>query len=104
MTPSSMTIGVIEVENSDVIAVDLCADSGGRAVYLSRDGDPTHGMVLGRSFAEFFDSFVRLGRPVPESWVLEPFTNSKSTGFHTKSEAAEQWLRAVGLDRVPPLL
>lgn len=39
--------GVIEVDNGDVIAVDLCADSGGRVVYLSHDGDLTHGMVLG---------------------------------------------------------
>lgn len=96
--------GVIEVDNGDVIAVDLCADSAGRVVYLSHDGDLTHGMVLGRSFAEFFDNFVRLGCPGPESWALEPFTHGKSTGLDAESEVARQWLHVVGLDSFPALL
>lgn len=76
-----------EVGNGDYLAID----PEGKVVYLSHEGDESHGYVLAESFTDLLARWVPLGCPGGEDWQWLPFTNGRTTAIDPNCENALQW-------------
>ncbi|MGN1030212.1 MAG: SMI1/KNR4 family protein [Butyricicoccaceae bacterium] len=87
------------VGNGDLIAFDLTQESSDpRVIYLSHEGDESHGMVLGSSFADYFEKLLKVGGCGPEDWQMEPFCHNRTDGIDPDCENARTYRRLIGLD------
>ena len=94
-------LAIQEVGNGDLIALDLAADGEAPLVYLSHDGDESHGYVLGPSFEEAIDRWTRVGCAGAEDWQWLPFVSSPTSGIEPDCDAAKKWREWFGLELHP---
>lgn len=87
------------VANGDCIAI-ADGDGTGPVFYLSHDDGECHGMELAPSVPDFLDRWSRLGFAGPEDWLLLPFVDDDTRDLDPFSEAAHNWRRALGLERL----
>ena len=86
------------VGNGDLLAFDLSQDSSDpRVIYLSHEGDESHGMVLGSSFADYFERLLKVGGCGPEDWQMEPFCDNRTDGINPDCANAEKYRALIGL-------
>jgi hypothetical protein len=84
------------VDNGDMLAFDLSQGSF-PVVYLSHDGDESHGYILGKNFEDFVDKWTQLGCPGTEDWQMLPFTHDSMSGLDPNCENARLWKKLFGL-------
>lgn len=90
-------LGFMTVGTGDVIAFDLSdSKEDKRVVYLSHDGCESHGVVLGETFADYFDSLLLIGGCGNEDWQMMPFINNLK-GLDAYSENANTYRKLIGL-------
>lgn len=89
-------LGIIEVRNGDVVAIDV-SRTPAPVVYLSRDDGEGHGLVLGTDFSDFIDRWTRIGCVGPEDWTWLPFCADSEPALDPDSAAAATWRRWMGL-------
>lgn len=91
-------LGFMTVPNGDVIAFDLDdSKEDKRVVYLSHDGDKSHGVVLGENFKEYFSNLLLIGGCGNEDWQMMPFVDSK-TGLSADCKNANTYRKLIGLN------
>ncbi len=81
----------LHVANGDQIALDLSERARNSVVYLSHEGDVTHGWVLGNDFIDFMTKWSLLGCPGAEDWQMKPFISSPTSGLDPNSDNAKLW-------------
>lgn len=84
--------------NGDYLAFDL-ARPGAPIVYLSHDGGPGNGFVLGADFVDTFTRWTKLGCVGPEDWRWTPFTPDAASGLDPECANAKTWREWFGIDR-----
>lgn len=89
-------LAFLDVKNGDMLALDL-ALSPSPVVYLSHDGDDTHGYRLGADFADFIDRWTLLGCPGAEDWQMMPFLDSPTALLDPDGANAALWRTVFGL-------
>ncbi len=89
-------IGLLAVQNGDVIAADTSQDPS-PIVYLSHDSGEGHGLVLGWDFIDFLGRWSSVGCPGPEDWVWLPFYDKSANVLDPASPQAIEWRKWLGL-------
>jgi hypothetical protein len=82
------------IPNGDALGISRERIPGG-VVYLSHDGDPLHGALLGPSLAGYLDLATTLGCPGPEAWMIGPFIGA--AGYDLDRPASQERLAWLGL-------
>lgn len=96
---SQNKLGLMLVQNGDVIAADLEEEAEDPpVVYLSHDEGPGHGYRLGDNFGDFIDRVIELGAVGPEDVQLMPFLADEESGLDSEGENAFLYRNAIGLD------
>ena len=91
-------LGFMTVGNGDVLAFDLNDDKEDkRVVYLSHDGMPQHGYVLGESFGDFFTKYLLIGACGKECWLLDKFMDDGTGGINPNCDNAKKYKEIIGL-------
>jgi hypothetical protein len=85
------------IPNGNILAIDLDIESS-PVVYLSHEGDPFHGTILGDDFSDFIERWSLLGCVGPEDWQLEIFVSDKAHGLEPLTEKAKKWREWFELD------
>lgn len=80
------------LENGDMLGID----EQGRVTYLSHDGHPLHGALLGADLDAFFDAWRALAFAGPEAWQIDEFVGHD--GLDPTLDASTSWRRLLGLD------
>ncbi len=83
-------LGIEEVGNGDVIALDI-RQPGEPMTYLSHDDGEGHGYVIGESFEDAIDRRLRVGGVGPEDCQWLPFTATARSGLDPDGANARQW-------------
>lgn len=92
-------LGLMTVGNGDVIALDIGSDSGEvPVVYLSHEGDESHGCILGKTFNDYFEALILVGACGNEDWQILPFCNDMESGIDPNCENAKTYRRLIGLE------
>ena len=86
-------LGIIDVGNGDVIAIDL---NNQNVVYLSHDGADEHGAVLGNDFADYLNNVFLIGASGNESWCLAPFLTEDNI-LDSDCDNAKEYRELIGL-------
>jgi hypothetical protein len=85
------------ISTGDLLALDLEVE-GSPVVYLSHDGDPFHGTILGNNFSDFIERWSLIGCVGAEDWQLEKFVSDKTHGLEPLSDKAKKWREWFELD------
>jgi hypothetical protein len=88
---------LLEVGNSDMVAIDIADASYQPVVYLSHEDGPCHGYRLGDDFEDYVDRLTALAFVGAEDCQLPPFLPDATHGLQTASENAREWRRWLGL-------
>ena len=95
-------LAVSEVGNGDYLALDLKKPNA-PLTYLSHDDGEGHGYVLGVSFEDAVDRWLRLGGVGAEDWQWLPFVSGPDSGLDPEGANAMRWRSWFGIDRhLPP--
>lgn len=90
-------LGFMTVGNGDVIAFDLNdTKEDKRVVYLSHDDGEGHGVILGETFADYFNNLLLIGGCGNEDWQMLPFIQA-SKGLDAYSANADTYRKLIGL-------
>lgn len=91
-------LGFMEVSNGDIIAFDTKENEiNPPVVYLSHDGDNSHGYILGKDFNTYFEQLLLVGACGNECWQVEPFFLDAQSGIVSDCENAKEYRRRIGL-------
>lgn len=81
----------LSLPNGDVIALVSRDDARGQVVYLSHEGGQFDEAILSDSLARFMDTWLELGCPGPESWLLKPFYDWRAEELVATNSSAQRW-------------
>ena len=82
----------LSVPNGDVIAFDvLGGGANAPVVYLSHEGDTSHGWRLGFNFVDFISRWSNIGCPGPEDWQFEPFYDPVANIIRDAGPVVDAW-------------
>lgn len=92
-------LGLMTVENGDVIALDTGSNSENPpVVYLSHDDGEGHGYVLGKDFESYIMNLVKTGACGQEDWQMLPFIADKEGGIDPDCDNAIEFRKIIGFD------
>lgn len=89
-------VGLFNVANGDVWAIDPSSPSGERVIYLDHEGGDGHGTILAENITALMDNWTRIGCVGSELWLLKPFLDSRK-GIDGFGSAAREFRSVVGL-------
>jgi hypothetical protein len=81
----------LSLPNGDVIALVTRGDASGQVVYLSHEGGQFDEAILADSLARFMDTWLELGCPGPECWLLKPFYDWQTERLVATNNSALRW-------------
>lgn len=90
--PAMLKLGIVNVSNGDVIALDLDGSDDPPVIYLDHEQFEPH-VRLGETFSGFFDSWSALGCPDPDSWSIKQFLSER--GVDTDLPNSRAWLSFI---------
>lgn len=86
---------VFSLPNGDMIALVTRSDANGQVIYLSHEGGQFDQAVLADGFSQFMDTWLELGCPGPECWLLEPFYDWQAERLVATNPSALQWKETI---------
>lgn len=90
-------LGLAEVGNGDLLAVDLDPAHLGSIVYLSHDDGEGHGHRMAESLGDLLDRWAPLAFAGAEDWQWLPFTDPDRGPINPLGPVADAWRRLLGL-------
>lgn len=92
-------LGFMTVPNGDVIAFDLLDnEEDKKVVYLSHEGDDSHGWILGDNFASYLEKLILVGGCGNEDWQMIPFCRDCTSGIDPFCENAKHYREIIGFN------
>ncbi|MBQ6570214.1 MAG: SMI1/KNR4 family protein [Clostridia bacterium] len=92
-------LGIIEVGNGDIIALDTETNPDNPpVVYLSHDDGEGHGAVLGKDFDTFLMNLISVGGCGMEDWQILPFVPDMQKGIDPDCNNAKEFRKIIGFD------
>lgn len=88
-----------DVGNGDMLAFDLReADDDAAIVYLSHEGDTSHGYKLADNFIDLLEKWSKVAFVGAEDWQWMKFTKDKQSGIEPNGEPAKRFRSWLGID------
>ena len=91
-------LGLLRVENGDIVAIDMEAAEDGPVLFLSHEFDlDAHGKRLGESFGSFLQAWSRLLFISLEEWVWGTFHDATLDRIDADSDKARAFRALMGV-------